>query len=342
LVEFVNGKRVLVTGAGGSIGSELSRQISRLGPACLVLLDRDESALHYLEEELAREGFASAELAVGDVTHTEKMRALFARIRPHLVFHAAAYKHVPLMELHASEAVFNNVGGTLSVARAGGEFGAEKFINVSTDKAVNPANIMGATKRLSEMIVRSTAEEHPDTLYASVRFGNVLGSRGSVVPTFRRQIEAGGPVTVTHPEMTRYFMLIPEAVSLILQAGAMADSYGIYVLEMGRPVKIVDLAKKMIEVMGAKGVKIKFIGLRPGEKLHETLSEESEHRVATAHPMVFRLVPKNPPPPSDLLEVVGEMTFFAREGDDEKALGLLRRAVPNYPAIESGTLPEAF
>ena len=340
LVEFINGKRVLVTGAGGSIGSELSRQISRLGPASLVLLDRDESALHYLDEELNREGFSGAELVVSDVTHTEKMRALFSRLGPRLVFHAAAYKHVPLMELHASEAIFNNVGGTLSVARAAGEFGAEKFINVSTDKAVNPANVMGATKRLSEVIVRLAAEEHPETLYASVRFGNVLGSRGSVVPTFRRQIEAGGPVTVTHPEMTRYFMLIPEAVSLILQAGAMADSYGIYVLEMGRPVKIVDLATKMIEVMGAKGVKIKFMGLRPGEKLHEALSEDSEQRAATDHPMVFRLVPRSPP--SDLLEVLEEMTFFAREGDDEKALDLLRRAIPNYPAVESGTLPEAF
>ncbi len=341
LVEFVNGKRVLVTGAGGSIGSELSRQISRLGPACLILLDRDESALYYLNEELDREGFFSAELVVGDVTSAEKMRALFARFRPHLVFHAAAYKHVPLMELHASEAVFNNVGGTLSMARAAGEYGAKKFINVSTDKAVNPANIMGATKRLSELVVRSAAEEYPGTLYASVRFGNVLGSRGSVVPTFRRQIEAGGPVTVTHPEMTRYFMLIPEAVSLILQAGAMADSYGVYVLEMGRPVKIVDLATKMIEVMGAKGVEIKFIGLRPGEKLHETLSEESEQRAATDHPMIFRLVPKKPPS-SDLLEVAEEITYFALAGDDEKALGLLRRAVPNYPAVESGTVPEAL
>ena len=339
LAEFVNGKRVLVTGAGGSIGSELSRQISRLGPACLVLHDRDESALHYLNEELSREGFAGAELAVGDVTNSEKVRALFARLRPQLVFHAAAYKHVPLMELHASEAVSNNVGGTLSVARAAGEFGTEKFINVSTDKAVHPVNVMGATKRLSEMLVRAAAAEYPETLYASVRFGNVLGSRGSVVPTFQRQIEAGGPVTVTHAEMTRYFMIISEAVSLILQAGAMADSYGIYVLEMGRPVKIVDLATKMIEVMGARGVRVKFIGLRPGEKLHETLSEESERRAATAHPMVFRLIPKGSPP-SDLLEAAEEMAFLAREGDDEKTLELLRRAVPNYPVVESGAAPE--
>jgi FlaA1/EpsC-like NDP-sugar epimerase len=339
LAEFINDKRVLVTGAGGSIGSELSRQISRLGPAHLVLHDRDESALHYLNEELDREGFTSAELAVGDVTNWEKVRALFARTRPQLVFHAAAYKHVPLMELHASEAVSNNVGGTLSVARAAGQFGAEKFINVSTDKAVHPVNVMGATKRLSEMLIRAAADEYPETLYASVRFGNVLGSRGSVVPTFQRQIEAGGPVTVTHPEMTRYFMIISEAVSLILQAGAMADSYGIYVLEMGRPVKIVDLATKMVEVMGARGVKIKYIGLRPGEKLHETLSEESERRVATDHPMVFRLLPKNPPP-SDLLEIAEEMTFIAREGDEEKALDLLRRTVPNYPVVESGATPE--
>jgi FlaA1/EpsC-like NDP-sugar epimerase len=341
LAEFVNGKRVLVTGAGGSIGSELSRQISRLGPAQLVLLDRDESALHYLNEELSREGFASAELAVGDVTNWEKVRALFARLQPQLVFHAAAYKHVPLMEMHASEAVSNNVGGTLSVARAAGQFGVEKFINVSTDKAVQPVNVMGATKRLSEMLVRSAADEYPETIYASVRFGNVLGSRGSVVPTFQRQIEAGGPVTVTHPEMTRYFMIISEAVSLILQAGAMVDSYGIYVLEMGRPVKIVDLAAKMVQVMGARGVRIKYIGLRPGEKLHETLSEESEQRAPTAHPMVFRLIPKSPPP-SDLLQVAEDLAFFALAGDDEKTLDLLRRAVPNYPVVESGTLPETF
>jgi len=339
LAEFINGKRVLVTGAGGSIGSELSRQISRLGPVQLVLHDRDESALHYLDEELSREGFASAELAVGDVTNWEKVRALFASLRPHLVFHAAAYKHVPLMELHASEAVANNVGGTLSVVRAAGEFGAEKFINVSTDKAVHPVNVMGATKRLAEMIVRAAAEEYPETLYASVRFGNVLGSRGSVVPTFQRQIEAGGPVTVTHPEMTRYFMIISEAVSLILQAGAMVDSYGIYVLEMGRPVKIVDLATKMIQVMGARGVRVKYIGLRPGEKLHETLSEDSERRAPTTHPMVFRLIPKSPPP-SDLLQVAEEMAFVALSGDDEKTLELLQRAVPNYPVVESGTLPE--
>src|SRR5918998_214945 len=251
---YINGKRVLVTGAAGSIGSELSRQISRLGPAKLVLLDRDESGLYYLNTELRREDFFDAEVFVGDVTHPERVSFVFERFRPQLVFHAAAYKHVPMMELQATEAIVNNVFGTLNVARAAGAYGATKFVNVSTDKAVHPVNVMGATKRLAEMIVKNLSTEYPETVYASVRFGNVLGSRGSVVPTFRQQIEAGGPVTVTHPDMIRYFMTIPEAVSLILQAGAMAEGYGTYVLEMGRPVAITDLARKMIEIMGAANV----------------------------------------------------------------------------------------
>lgn len=337
LAEFISGKRVLVTGAGGSIGSELSRQISRLGPAKIVLLDRDESALYYLNEELRRGGVHAAEAVVGDVTSADRVRALFEELRPHLVFHAAAYKHVPLMELHPSEAVINNVGGALNVARAAGEYRAEKFINVSTDKAVNPANVMGATKRLSEMIVRAAAAEYPETLYASVRFGNVLGSRGSVVPTFKRQIEAGGPVTVTHPEMTRYFMIIPEAVSLILQASAMADEYGTYLLEMGRPVKILDLAEKMIELTGARDIKINYIGLRPGEKLHEALSEDGERRLPTDHPMIFRLIPGDRLP-DDLLLTAAEMSLLSRDGQNDKAAELLRGAVPNYPFAE--TLPE--
>src|SRR5918999_709960 len=296
---YINGKRVLVTGASGSIGKELSRQISRLGPAKLILLDRDESGLYYLNQELRREDFYDAEVFVGDVTIPERVSFVFERLRPQLVFHAAAYKHVPMMELQATEAITNNVFGTRNVARAAGAYGVSKFINVSTDKAVDPVNVMGATKRLSEMLVREIAAAYPETVYASVRFGNVLGSRGSVVPTFRQQIEAGGPVTVTHPEMIRYFMTIPEAVSLILQAGAMADGYGTYVLEMGRPVRITDLAKKMIEIMGAPNVQIKFIGLRPGEKLKEELFEEGEERTQTDHPMVFHLVSENMEPPED-------------------------------------------
>jgi FlaA1/EpsC-like NDP-sugar epimerase len=336
---YINGKRVLVTGASGSIGKELSRQISRLGPAKLILLDRDETGLYYLSQELRREDFYDAEVFVGDVTIPERMGFVFERFRPQLVFHAAAYKHVPMMELQATEAIVNNVFGTQNVARAAGAYGAAKFINVSTDKAVNPVNVMGATKRLAEMLVEDIAGEYPGTVYASVRFGNVLGSRGSVVPTFRQQIEAGGPVTVTHPEMIRYFMTIPEAVSLILQAGAMADGYATYVLEMGRPVRITDLARKMIEIMGTPNVQIKFIGLRPGEKLKEELFEEGEQRMPTEHPMVFHLISMNMSPPegSDLLELLDAMVFSARSQEVGKSLELLRRAVPNYSAAD---LPE--
>jgi FlaA1/EpsC-like NDP-sugar epimerase len=339
LSDSINGKRVLVTGAGGSIGKELSRQISRLGPAKLVLLDRDESGLYYLNTELRREDFFDAEVFVGDVTHAERVSFAFETFGPQLVFHAAAYKHVPMMELQATEAVVNNVLGTLNVARAAGAYGTSKFINVSTDKAVNPVNVMGATKRLAEMVVKNLSAEYPETIYASVRFGNVLGSRGSVVPTFRQQIEAGGPVTVTHPDMIRYFMTIPEAVSLILQAGAMADAYGTYVLEMGRPVAITDLARKMIEIMGAPNVKIRFVGLRPGEKLKEELFEEGEEREATSHPMVFKLSSENMTPPGDpnFAELIDAMVFHARGQETGTSLEYLRRAVPNYSASD---LPE--
>ena len=328
---YINGKRVLVTGAGGSIGKELSRQISRLGPAKLVLLDRDESGLYYLNQELQREEFHEAEVFVGDVTASERMSFAFERFRPEIVFHAAAYKHVPMMELQGTEAIVNNVFGTLNVARNAGAYGTHKFINVSTDKAVDPANVMGATKRLAEMLVNNVSVEYPETVYASVRFGNVLGSRGSVVPTFRQQIEAGGPVTVTHPDMIRYFMTIPEAVSLILQAGAMAEGYGTYMLEMGRPVAITDLARKMIEIMGAPNVQIKFIGLRPGEKLREELSGEGEQQVSTGHPMVFQLVSEKPASEDEELSaLVDEMVYYARGQEGARAQKLLRQTVPNY------------
>ncbi len=334
LSEYINGKRVLVTGAGGSIGRELSRQISRLGPAKLILLDRDESGLYYLNQELHREDFHDVEVFVGDVTIPERVSFVFERYRPQLVFHAAAYKHVPMMELQATEAIVNNVFGTLNVARNAGAYGAGKFINVSTDKAVNPANVMGATKRLAEMLTRNLAEEYPETVYASVRFGNVLGSRGSVVPTFRQQIEAGGPVTITHPDMIRYFMTIPEAVSLILQAGAMSEGYGTYVLEMGRPVAITDLARKMIEIMGAPNVQMKFVGLRPGEKLREELFEEAEQRATTGHPMVFQLTSEDITDGAELSELIDEMVFHARGQEMGKSLSLLRRAVPNYSTAD--------
>ena len=332
LSEYINGKTVLVTGAGGSIGRELSRQISRLGPSKLVLLDRDESGLYYLNTELRREDFHDSEIFIGDVTASERISFVFERFRPQIVFHAAAYKHVPMMELQGTEAIVNNVYGTLNVARNAGAYGAAKFINVSTDKAVDPVNVMGATKRLAEMIVHGLAAEYPETVYASVRFGNVLGSRGSVVPTFRQQIEAGGPVTVTHPDMIRYFMTIPEAVSLILQAGAMSEGYGTYVLEMGRPVAITDLARKMIEIMGAPNVRVKFTGLRPGEKLREELFGESEQRTDTTHEMVFKIVAGDPSATDsqDLFDLVHSMTGYAKSQEAQKSLALLHQAVPNY------------
>src|SRR5215218_9589737 len=339
LSDYINGKRVLVTGAGGSIGKELSRQISRLGPAKLVLLDRDESGLYYLNTELRREDSYDTEVFVGDVTHSERVSFAFETFRPQLVFHAAAYKHVPMMEQQATEAIVNNVLGTLNVARAAGAYGTSKFINVSTDKAVNPVNVMGATKCLAEMVVRELSLQYAETRSASARFPSVLGSSRPIVPTVRQQIEAGGPVTVTHPDMIRYFMTIPEAVSLILQAGAMAERYGTYVLEMGRPVAITDLARKMIEIMGAPNVKIKFVGLRPGEKLKEELFEEGEERESTSHPMVFKLSSENMTPPDDsnLTELVDSMVFHARSQEAGRSLEYLRRAVPNYSA---GDLPE--
>ncbi len=336
LSDYINGKTVLVTGAAGSIGRELSRQISRLGPSKLIVLDRDESGLYYLNTELRREDFHDAEVFVGDVTASERISFLFERFRPDIVFHAAAYKHVPMMELQGTEAITNNVSGTLNVARNAGAYGAAKFINVSTDKAVDPVNVMGATKRLAEMIVHGLAADFPETVYASVRFGNVLGSRGSVVPTFRQQIEAGGPVTVTHPDMIRYFMTIPEAVSLILQAGAMAEGYGTYVLEMGRPVAITELARKMIDIMGAPNVGIKFTGLRPGEKLSEELFGATEQRADTDHEMVFKISAGDQSTTNgrDLFDLINDMTAHAKGQESHKSLALLHQAVPNYEAAD--------
>ncbi|MHB8870722.1 MAG: polysaccharide biosynthesis protein, partial [Thermoleophilia bacterium] len=307
IAAYLKDRRVLITGAGGSIGSELSRQVAAFHPEELVLVDRDESALYHLHEDLKRRGFAGYELVPAHILQRVKMEMLFARYRPQVVFHAAAFKHVPLMELHPDEAVLNNVRGTLTVAELAGEAGVERFVNISTDKAVDPVNVMGATKRAAEHVVHMLSARYPATHYCSVRFGNVLGSRGSVVPIFERQIEAGGPVTITHPEMTRYFMMIPEAVQLVLQAAALVEEipaapgsanprngkgaapYGAFVLEMGEPVRIVDLARQMIEFManGSAGtIDIEFTGLRPGEKLHENLICKVECPVPTSHPLI--------------------------------------------------------
>jgi FlaA1/EpsC-like NDP-sugar epimerase len=291
---YVRDQTVLVTGAGGSIGSELCRQIARLGPQRLVLVEQGETGLFEIERELVDErGFAAAVPVLGDCKSRTKMRQIFERYQPSVVFHAAAYKHVPLLEANPLESVRNNVIGTEVVAEAAIEFGASRFVLISTDKAVNPKTVYGHSKALCEWIVEAYgAREDVSTRFMAVRFGNVLGSSGSVIPIFRRQIAKGGPVTVTHPEMMRYFMTMPEAASLVIQAGAIGGRGDVFVLDMGEPVRIIDLAMQMIRLSGKepeRDIQIEIVGARPGEKLHEGLFSEGETAVATTHPKIMRV-----------------------------------------------------
>ena len=289
---YLTGEVVLVTGAGGSIGSELCRQIARIGPTRLVLVDNGEPGLFEIERELVDERAYHATAAVlADAGNATKMRQVFEKYRPGVVFHAAAYKHVPLMEANPLEAVRNNTLVTRTVANIAVEFGVKRFVLVSTDKAVNPRNVMGQTKALCEWIVEAWAHhDATDTRFCAVRFGNVLGSSGSVIPTFRKQIASGGPVTVTHQEMTRYFMTIPEAVQLVIQAGAIGGQGQVYVLDMGEPVRIADLAETMIELSGkepGRDIAIELVGARPGEKLHEELWADDETVTPTTHEAIM-------------------------------------------------------
>lgn len=293
---YLKDRRVLVTGAAGSIGSELCRQIAGFEPAALILVDKDESGLYHLHEDLVARGLERCAIKPTSVALRNKMDRLFACHRPEIVFHAAAFKHVPLMELSPDEAVVNNVRGTLVVGEAAARHGAERVVYISTDKAVDPTSVMGATKRLGERLMTYLGTGYPATRFCSVRFGNVLGSRGSVLPLFRQQIESGGPVTVTHPDMERYFMTMEEAVKLVLQAAALdpgaavngAATAGPFILEMGAPVKIVDVAHKMILLLNGKNKDtfVIFTGLRPGEKLTESLLCSDERALPTAHPMI--------------------------------------------------------
>lgn len=290
LSESIDGKVVLITGAAGSIGAGLSRLICSFAPEKVLLLDQAESPLYDLMIELRSKGLdANIEEIIGDIRSKERMKNVFATFKPNVVFHAAAYKHVPLMEDNPTEAIRTNVKGTKNLVDLADEFSIEKFVMVSTDKAVNPTNVMGASKRIAEIYAQSI-NESSKTKFVTTRFGNVLGSNGSVIPLFRRQIEEGGPLTVTHEDVTRYFMTIPEACRLVLEAGSMGDGGEIYVFDMGEPVRIVDLAKKMISLSGLKldkDIKIKITGLRPGEKLYEELLATDELTKPTHHPQIL-------------------------------------------------------
>ncbi len=287
---FVRGRVVLVTGAGGSIGSELCRQIARFGPSRLLLVEQAENNLFHIHRHLVRE-FPDVPVVpcIADICDSRRLEAIFIDEKPHVVFHAAAHKHVPMMEENPGEAIKNNVFGTKKLADLSDAHGVDKFVMVSTDKAVNPTSVMGVSKRTAEIYVQALSQRSK-THFVTVRFGNVLGSAGSVIPLFQEQIAAGGPVTVTHPEMKRYFMTIPEACQLILQAGAMGSGGQIFVLDMGEPVKIVDLARDLISLSGlvpGEDIEIKFTGMRPGEKLFEELATDDENAEKTTHPKIF-------------------------------------------------------
>ena len=332
VAELATGETVLITGAGGSIGSELCRQIARLAPSRIVLLGHGENSIFDVLHELTIT-FPDVSMmpVIADVRDRKRVAAIFTVYKPHAVFHAAAHKHVPLMEDNVIEAITNNVFGTLNVVDAALEAGCEHFVFISTDKAVRPTSVMGATKRIAELIVQRAASKH-DRNFVSVRFGNVLGSRGSVVPTFLRQIRAGGPVTVTHPEMQRYFMTIPEAVQLVLQAGALGRGGEVFLLDMGEPIRIVEIATDLIRLSGltvGRDIEIKFTGMRPGEKLYEEMFFSAENVITTDHPKVLRA--RNGILPEGIMRRIEALVHAAEaEHPDEELRQLLRNLVPDF------------
>jgi len=330
LEAFLRGRVVMVTGAGGSIGAELARQVARFAPSRLLLVERAEPALYAADRELC-DAWPELEIVplMGDVGDRERMLAVFREHRPHVVAHAAAHKHVPLMETNAPEAIKNNVFGSRTLGEVAGECGVDSFILISSDKAVRPSSVMGATKRVAELVVQDLGRRFP-TRYVAVRFGNVLGSAGSVIPLFREQIARGGPVTVTHPAMKRYFMTIPEAAVLVLQAGAMGQGGEIFVLDMGEPVHIVDLAKRMIELSGYRhdgDVEIVFTGVRPGEKLFEELQYGSEAIDKTRHPKIY-IGKIAGPPADDLAAALSRLQALASTGTADGVRAFLGSFLP--------------
>ncbi len=331
LGQFLAGKRVMVTGAGGSIGSELARQVARFQPAKLMLIERAEFALFEIDGELRR---TRAEIEVvplvADVCDEARMRMILGEQKPHIIFHAAAHKHVPMMEANPGEAIKNNILATRLLGELAGELGVEAFVMISTDKAVRPTSIMGATKRVAELAVQDLSQRYSTTRFGAVRFGNVIGSAGSVVPIFREQIRRGGPVTVTHPEMRRYFMTIPEAAQLVLQAGAMGEGGEIFILDMGEPMRILDLAEEMITLTGLRpyvDMDIVFTGLRPGEKLFEELELSGEQITKTRHPKIF-IGKLNAYPSEEVLRALRYLEELAREGDGTAIRKFLNSLLP--------------
>jgi FlaA1/EpsC-like NDP-sugar epimerase/lipopolysaccharide/colanic/teichoic acid biosynthesis glycosyltransferase len=345
---LIAGKRVLVTGAGGSIGSELCRQIVALAPKDLILYERHENSLYAIAGELADQGNSGVlHEVLGDITDVPRLHETFKTYRPEIIFHAAAHKHVPLMEVNPGEAFKNNILGTRLVAEAAARFGVEHFVLISTDKAVNPSSVMGATKRVAELVVQAMAGQS-QTRFLTVRFGNVLGSNGSVVPRFQKQIKDGGPVTVTHPEVRRYFMLIPEAVILVLQAAALGEQGAIYVLEMGGQIKLVDLARNLIRLSGhvpEKNIPIQFIGLRPGEKLEEELVGEFERAVPSSIDKILRIQSTQSLNPAFLANILGKLEDVQILGHSPSVIELLQQLVPTFhrpEILEMAALSEEY
>jgi FlaA1/EpsC-like NDP-sugar epimerase len=335
--EQLNDKIILITGAAGSIGSELARQCAKFNPRMLVLLDQAESPLHELELEFNEKSLSfKHEVVIGDVRNKERLQHVFKTFKPQIVFHAAAYKHVPMMENNPSESILTNILGTKTVADLAVENNVEKFVMISTDKAVNPTNVMGASKRIAEIYTQSLGK-NSQTKFITTRFGNVLGSNGSVIPRFKKQIEQGGPITITHPDITRFFMTIPEACQLVLEAGCMGKGGEIFVFDMGKSVKIVDLARNMIKLSGLKentDIKIIYTGLRPGEKLYEELLASSENTLPTHHKQI--LVGKvREYEFAEVTQFINELIALFNSQDNKRIVAKMKDIVPEFVSNNS-------
>lgn len=339
----ISGKTVMITGAAGSIGSEIVWQVLDFKPKRIVIIDQAETPLHHLSLEIGKAGKKIKVFSIiSDIRNRKSMEKLFAEHRPDMVFHAAAYKHVPLMEENPCQAIFTNVLGTKNIADLAVEFGVKKFVMVSTDKAVNPSNVMGASKRIAEKYVQSlhyknSSNEASKTKFITTRFGNVLGSNGSVVPLFKKQIENGGPITITHPEIIRYFMTIPEACQLVLEAGGMGNGGEIYLFDMGKPVKIIDLAKKMIQLAGFepnKDIEIKIVGLRPGEKLFEELLKDDSKTLPTHHEKIMIAMEEEEDFES-IIEHVNQLIQLSIEDGDISIVQQMKKIVPEFKSLNS-------